>query len=145
MLPLIYTYSNNLFELTLPNVILWFYYNTLIAFKFTNQDLVINENIWNNTSENEKHLNIINRYKNIRVPEKGFKELWDLYSYSKSLFPIDSLTKLLKDIESGKKLVMRRPPISCPKCGEKITTYEWIENKECFKHECKKCGEVMYG
>lgn len=57
----------------------------------------------------------------------------------------EQVTRLLIEIDLGKKIVMRKPPITCPACGFKILSYVWDESRDCFKHECTKCGEVMYG
>jgi hypothetical protein len=64
--------NNNLTRVYLGNLVLWFSYETVVAFHVPGQRRVVSENIWSNTTG--RHLNEIDgSSKSTRVPHDEFE------------------------------------------------------------------------
>ncbi len=62
--------SNNLTRVYLGNLVLWFSYETVVAFHVPGQPRVVSENVWSQTTG--RHLNEISADKSARVPHDEF-------------------------------------------------------------------------
>lgn len=62
--------NNNLTRVYLGNLVLWFSYETIVAFHVPGQPRVVSENIWSQTTG--RHLNEISPNKASRVPHDEF-------------------------------------------------------------------------
>lgn len=69
-------YSSNNYgscrAVTIGDLILYYSYNTVVAFRDGNKPLVISQNIWSNTTG--RHLNWINPDKTVRIPNDEFED-----------------------------------------------------------------------
>lgn len=62
--------ARNFNRVTIGRIILWFSYETIVAFRTPQTGLVVCENVWGMTTG--KHLNWIDDDKSIRVPREEF-------------------------------------------------------------------------
>ena len=75
-------------QLFIGRLVVWFSYNTVIAFKsplYRDNELFIRENVWSKTTG--KHLNAINPDKSIRVSQEVFERNLKNCLYCHNLLP----------------------------------------------------------